>query len=163
MAIPSVTEKYETYTLGGDTFKYFIYPNVLREVDNLFKKRFKPPKGFFPLFAEFEVFLKFNLPEYNRDHRKYITSVRAYEAVTKIIMDLDKCSYEKATGIGLGEELLTSTPYGILWQMLIEERDQRRKTIQNRKRTKVESRKEAEDKEKTKKNCTIPQLKLRSQ
>ena len=112
-----------------DTFSYFIYPNVLREVDNLFKKRFKPPKGFFPLFAEFEVFLKYNLPKYIRDHRKYITSVRAYEAVTKIIMDLEKCSYEKATGNGLGEELPTSTPYGILWQTLIEERDQRRDTI----------------------------------
>ena len=112
-----------------DTFSYFIYPNVLREVDNLFKKRFKLPKGFFPLFAEFEVFLKYNLPKYIRDHRKYITSVRAYEAVTKIIMDLEKCSYEKATGNGLGEELPTSTPYGILWQTLIEERDQRRDTI----------------------------------
>ena len=89
--------------MGGDTFSYFIYPNVLREVDNLFKKRFKPPKEFFPLFAEFEVFLKYNLPEYIRDHRKYITSVRAYEAVTKIIMDLEKYSYEKATGNGLGE------------------------------------------------------------
>ena len=48
--------KYETYTLGADTFSYFIYPDVLREVDNLFKKRFKKPKGFVPLFAEFEVF-----------------------------------------------------------------------------------------------------------
>ena len=112
-----------------DTFSYFIYPNVLREVDNLFKKRFKPPKGFVPLSAEFEVFLKYNLPEYIRHHRKYITSVLAYEAVTKIIMDLEKCSYEKATGNGLGEELPTSTPYGILWQTLIEERDQRRDTI----------------------------------
>ena len=131
--------KYETYTLSGDTFSYFIYPNVLREVDNLFKKTFKPPKGFFPLSAEFEVFLKYNLPEYIRDHRKYITSVRAYEAVTKIIMDLEKCSYEKATAIGLGEELPTSTPYGIPWQTLIEERDQRRETI--RKQEENESRK----------------------
>ena len=78
--------KYETYTLGADTFSYFIYPNVLREVDNLFKKRFKLPKGFVPLFAEFEFFLKYNLPEYIRDHRKYITSLLAYEAVTKIII-----------------------------------------------------------------------------
>ena len=73
--------KYETYTLGGDTFSYFIYP--------IYKKRFKPLKGFFPRFAEFEVFLKYYLPKYIRDHRKYITSVRAYEAVTKIIMDLE--------------------------------------------------------------------------
>ena len=78
--------KYETYTLGADTFSYFIYPNVLQEVDNLFKKRFKLPKGFVPLFAEFEFFLKYNLPEYIRDHRKYITSLLAYEAVTKIII-----------------------------------------------------------------------------
>ena len=48
--------KYETYTLGADTFSYFIYPDVLREVDNLFKQRFKKPKGFVPPFAEFEVF-----------------------------------------------------------------------------------------------------------
>ena len=51
--------------------------------------------------------MKYNLPEYIHDHRKYITSVLAYEAVTKIIMDLEKCCYEKATGIGLGEELPT--------------------------------------------------------
>ena len=48
--------RHETYTLGADTFSYFIYPDVLREVDNLFKKKFKPPKGFVPLFAEFECF-----------------------------------------------------------------------------------------------------------
>ena len=54
--------KYETYTLGADTFSYFIYPDVLREVDNLFKKRFKKPKGFAPLFAEFEVFLNTTCP-----------------------------------------------------------------------------------------------------
>ena len=58
--------KFETYTLGADTFSYFIYPDVLREVDNRFKKRFKPPKGFVLLFAELE------LPEYIRDHRNYI-------------------------------------------------------------------------------------------
>ena len=131
--------KYETYTLGADTFSYFIYPDVLREVDNLFKQRFKKPKGFVPPFAEFEAFLKYNLPEYIRDQGRYITSVLAYEAVTKIIMDLEKCSYEKATGIGLGEELPTSTPYGIHWQTLIEERDQRRETI--RKQQEKESRK----------------------
>ena len=121
--------RHETYTLGADTFSYFIYPDVLREVDNLFKKKFKPPKGFVPLFAEFECFLKYNLPGYIHGHRNYITCVLAYEAVTKIIMDLEKCSYEKATGIGLGEELPTNTPYGVHWQTLIEERDQRRETI----------------------------------
>ena len=79
--------RHETYTLGADTFSYFIYPDVLREVDNLFKKIFKPYKEFLPLFAEFEcLFFKYNLPAYLRDHRNYITSVLAYEAVTKIIM-----------------------------------------------------------------------------
>ena len=141
--------------MGADTFSYFIYPNVLREVDNLFKKRFKLPKGFVPLFAELEVFLKYNLPEYIRDQGKYIASVLAYEAVTKIIMDLEKCSYEKATGIGSGEELPTSTPYGIHWQTLIEERDQRRETI--RKQQEKESRK-SKRKQKTPKKLrkTVP-------
>ena len=54
-------------------------------------------------------------------------------------MDLEKCSYEKATGIGLGEELPTNTPYGVHWQTLIEERDQRRETI--RKQQEKEQRK----------------------
>ena len=44
-------------------------------------------------------------------------------------MDLEKCSYEKATGIDLGEELPANSPYGIHWQTLIEERDQGSETI----------------------------------
>ena len=83
MAIPSITENTRHIPwVPTRSVISFIPMFYLREVDNLFKKRFKPPKGFVPLFAEFEVFPKYNLPEYIRDHRKYITSVLAYEAVT---------------------------------------------------------------------------------
>ena len=131
MAIPKITENTRHIPWVATRSVISFIPFIRRDSS--------PPRDFFSLFAKFEVFLKYNLPEYIRDHRKYITSVRAYEAVTKIIMDLEKCSYEKATGIGLGEELPTSTPYGIHWQTLIEERDQRRETI--RKQQEKESRK----------------------
>ena len=124
-ALQKIRDKY----LGCQQVQLFHLPRCfLLEVDNLSKKRFKPPKGFVPLLAEFECFLKYNLPEYIRDHRKYITSVLAYEAVTKIIMDLEKCCYEKATGIGLGEELQTIRD-SLANANRIEERDQRRETI----------------------------------
>jgi hypothetical protein len=36
-----------------------------------------------------------------------------YEAVTKIIMDMENCSYGMTTGIGLGIDVTTKTPYGM--------------------------------------------------
>ena len=121
MAIPSITENTRHIPWVATRSIISFIPMFYGRSTIFLRRDSSPPQGIFPLFAEFEVFLKYNLPEYIRDHRKYITSVRAYEAVTKIVMDLEKCSCEKATGIGLGEELPTSTPSRILWQTLIEE------------------------------------------
>ena len=49
-----------------------------------------------------------------------------YEAVTKIIMDMENCSYEMTTGIGLGIDVPTKTPYGMECYTLIQEKKQRR-------------------------------------
>ena len=40
---------YETYGLAASgTFNYYIYPDFLREVNDLFQKKLEPPKGLFP-------------------------------------------------------------------------------------------------------------------
>ena len=49
-----------------------------------------------------------------------------FEAVTKITMDLEKCAYDMATGIGLGINVPTKTPYGIDWDSLVEEKKHRK-------------------------------------
>ena len=55
----------------------------------------------------------------------YVTNVLMYEAVTKIIMEMANCSYEEATGIGLGVEGPTKTPYGLQWDRLIHQKRER--------------------------------------
>ena len=103
----------ETYSLAADTFSYYIVPDVMRELDNLFKKRLKPTKGYVSLWAHMDNFLKYDLPDHIPDHPYYITNVLTYEVLTKLIMDIEKCDYEMATGIGLGENAPTKTPYGL--------------------------------------------------
>lgn len=132
---------YETYGLAASgTFNYYIYPDILREVNDLFQKKLEPPKGFVSVFAHLDVFYKYNLPDFIPDHPNYIHHVLPYEAVTKIIMDLEKCSYEMATGIGLGLNGPTKTPYGLDWDILIEERNQRREVLRREREAREKSR-----------------------
>ena len=81
------------------------------------------------------TFLRYDLPEYIPDQCYYVNPVLVFEAVTKIIMDLEKCSYEMATGIGLGINVPTKTPYGIEWDSLIEEKRQRREVAKVQRRS----------------------------
>lgn len=79
-------------------------------MDNLFQvKKFESPKEFVSLFEYVDVFLKYLLA-FIPDHPYYLHQVLSYEAVTKIIMDLEKSSYEMAVGIGLGLNGPTKTP-----------------------------------------------------
>ena len=116
----------ETYDFGAHTFSYYIFPDVMRQLENLFQAKPKQTKGFVPLMACMDTFLKYDLPEYIPDQCYYVNTVLVFKAVTKIIMDLEKCSYEMATGIGLGINVPTKTPYGIEWDSLVEEKNHRR-------------------------------------
>ena len=82
-----------------------------------------------------DTFLKYDLPEYIPDQCYYVNTVLVFEAVTKIIMDLEKCSYEMATGIGLGINVPTKTSYGIEWDSLVEEKKHRRELARAQRRT----------------------------
>jgi len=55
-------------------------------------------------------------------------------------MDLEKCSYEMATGIDLGLNGPTKTPYGLDWDILIEERNQRREVLGREREAREKSR-----------------------
>ena len=125
----------QTYDLGANTFSYYIFPDVMRHLENLFKAKPKPRKGFVPLMACMDTFLKYDLPEYIPDQCYYVSTVLVFEAVTKIIMDLEKCSYEMATGIGLGINVPTKTPYGIEWDSLVEEKKHRRELARAQRRS----------------------------
>ena len=125
----------ETYDLGANTFSYYIFPDVMRHLESLFKTKPKPRKGFVPLLASLDTFLKYDLPEYIPDQCYYVSTVLVFEAVTKIIMDLEKCSYEMATGIGLGMNVPTKTAYGIEWNTLLEEMKQRREFARAQRRS----------------------------
>ena len=68
----------------------------------------------------------------------YIFEIRLagiYPGPMKIIMDLEKCSYEMATGIGLAINAPTKTPYGIEWDSLVEEKKHRRELARAQRRT----------------------------
>ena len=79
-----------------------------------------------------DTFLKYDLPEYIPDQCYYVKTVLVFEAVTKIIMDLEKRSYKMATGIGLGINVPTKTPYGIEWDSLVEEKKHRRESSEKK-------------------------------
>lgn len=112
----------ETYHLGANTFSYYIFPDVMHVLENLFKAKPRQIKGFVPLMACTDPFLKYDLPEYIPDQCYYVSTVLVFEAVTKLIMDLEQCSYEMATGIGQGINVPTKTPFGNDWDFLIEEK-----------------------------------------
>ena len=82
----------ETYDLGANTFSYYIFPDVMHVLENLFKAKPKQTKGFVPLMACMSTFLKYDLPEYIPDQCYYVSTVLVFEAVTKLIMDLKQCS-----------------------------------------------------------------------
>ena len=72
-----------------------------------------------------DTFSKNDLPEYIPDKCYYVSTVLVLEAVTKIIVDENDAidenrSCEMATGISLGKNVPTKTPYGIEWDTLIE-------------------------------------------
>ena len=122
----------ETFTLAAETFSYHIIPDVMREVKKLFKRKQKPAKGFVPLLAHMENFLQYDLPDFIPDKWSYVTNVLMYEAVTKIIMEMANCSYEEATGIGLGVDGPTKTPYGLQWDRLVHQKRERQELAQQR-------------------------------
>ena len=54
--------------------------------------------------------MKYDLPVYIPDQCYYVSTVLVFEAVTKLIMDLENCSYQMATGKGLEINVPTETP-----------------------------------------------------
>ena len=115
----------ETFGLAAETFSYHIIPDVMREVEKLFKSKQKRAKGFVPLLAHMDTFLKYDLPDFITDKWYYVTNVLMYEEVTKIIMEMANCSYEEATGIGLGVDRPPKTPYGLQWDRLVHQKRER--------------------------------------
>lgn len=64
----------ETYDLGANTFSYYIFPDGMRQLENLFQAKPKPRKGFVPLMACMDTFLKYDLLEYIPDQCYYVRS-----------------------------------------------------------------------------------------
>jgi len=125
----------ETYDLGANTFSYYIFPDVMHELENLFKAKPKQTKGFVPPMPCMDTFLMYDLPEYIPDQCYYVSTVLVFEAVAKLTMDLEQCLYEMATGIGLGINVPTKTPFGNGWDFLIEEKKQRKELARAQKRS----------------------------
>ena len=50
-------------------------------------------------------------------------------------MDLEKCSYDMATRMGLGMNVPTKTPYGMKWDTLVEEMKQKREFARTQRRS----------------------------
>ena len=50
----------ETHDLGANTFSYYIFPDVMRHLENLLEAKPKPTKGFVPLMACMDTFLKYD-------------------------------------------------------------------------------------------------------
>ena len=119
----------ETFDFAAETFSYYIYPDVMSLVDEMFHAKQKPTKGFVPLMAFMDTFLKYDLPDFIPDKCYYVTRVLAYEAVTKIIMDLEHCTYERATGIGLEMEGPTKTTFGLQWERLVQEKQNKQREL----------------------------------
>ena len=107
----------------------------MRHLESIFKAKPKPRKGFVLLLAGMDTFLKYDLPEYIPDQCYYVSTVPVFEAVTNLKMDLEKCSYQMATGIGLGINVPTETPYGTEWDTLIEQMKQRRELARAQRRS----------------------------
>lgn len=95
----------------------------MHHLENLFKAKPKPRKSFVPLLARMDTIFNHDLPEYILDQCYHVNTILIFEAVTKSIMNLQKCLYKMATGIGLGINVPTKTPYGIEWDSLIEENE----------------------------------------
>lgn len=71
-------------------------------------------------------FLDYDLPKHIPGHISYVSHVLQYEAITKLIMELEGCDYTTATGLALEEEKPCRTPYGNKWESLVTEAKQRR-------------------------------------
>ena len=125
----------KAYDFGANTFSYYIFPDVMRQLENLFQAKPKQRKCFVPLMAGMDTFLKYDLPEYIPDQCYYVNTVLVFKAVTKIIMELEKCSYEMATGIGLGINVSTKTPHVIEWDSLVAKKKHRRELVRTQSRT----------------------------
>ena len=131
----------ETFSLGSSPlFSYDIVPDVLRHVNNLFKSKPKPSKGFVPMMAFMDTILKYDLPDFIPETFYYVSRVLAYEAITKVIMDLEGRGYQKATAIGVGIDTPTKTPYGLQWEKLVMERNQQRDLAKERSRNRKQLR-----------------------
>ena len=76
----------ETYGFGANTFSYYIFPDVMRQLENLFQAKPKQRKGFVPLMACMDTFLKYDLPEYIPDQCYYVNTVLVFEVVTKMLL-----------------------------------------------------------------------------
>ncbi|KAJ7370329.1 hypothetical protein OS493_032827 [Desmophyllum pertusum] len=121
-------KKLETMLLGTECFPFPVIDKILHFVHDLFQSETKPSIKrqtgskikFEPLIKE-TSFLDYDLPKTIPGHISYVSHVLWHEAITKLVMDLQGCDYLEATGIALGEEKPTRTPYGLKWESLVEE------------------------------------------
>lgn len=125
-------KKLETMLLGTECFPFPVIDKILHFVHDLFQSETKPSIKrqtgskikFEPLIKE-TSFLDYDLPKTIPGHISYVSHVLWHEAITKLVMDLQGCDYLEATGIALGEEKPTRTPYGLKWESLVEEAKRR--------------------------------------
>ena len=61
-----------------------------------------------------------SLPSFITNKRKYVQSVPFYEALTKMVINIESCNHKTATAMALGKDIPCSTPYGEHWKELIE-------------------------------------------
>ena len=69
-----------------------------------------------------------------------VSHVLVYEAFTKLVMAIEGCNHLQATGLALGVEKPSRTPYGMKWESLVAEAKQRRNTNYGSKRKQLKPR-----------------------
>lgn len=131
-------KKLETMLLGMECFPFSVRDGILSLLHSLFKAKPKPKTGsripFVPLIPKTSPFASYDLPQHIPGHVSYVNNVLVYEAITKLVMDLEGCDYLTATGIALGEGKPSHTTYGMNWRSLIAEARRKSNTSSSSKR-----------------------------
>lgn len=132
-------KKLETILLGVKCFPFPVIDAVIQSIHDLFKRKpVKRPPGakieFVSLIPATTIYDDYDLPKHIPSPYFYVSHVLVHEVITKLVMDLEGCDHPTATGIALGLDKPTRTPYGQTWERLVDEVQKRTQANKARKR-----------------------------
>ena len=133
-------KKLETMLLGMECFpifckRWYSEPSTLTvESKTQAQDRTGSRIPFVPLIPKTSPFASYDLPQYIPGHVSYVNNTLVYEAITKLVMELEGCDYLTATGTALGEGKPSHTTYGMNWRILIAEAQRKSNTSSSSKR-----------------------------